>query len=53
MMEYYSAIKKKGNLAGYCIKWNRERDKRQTLYDINYILNLKNKTSEYNKKEIY
>ena len=50
-MEYYSAIKK-GNFAGYCIKWNREGDKRQTPYDITYTWNLKNKTSDRNKKEL-
>lgn len=52
MMEYYSALKQKENFAGYCIKWNRERDKRQTLYDITYTWNLKNKTSDCNKKEL-
>ena len=58
-MENYSAIKKwnfaicnsMDGLGGYYAQWNKLDRKRQILYDITYMRNLKNKTSKYNKKE--
>ena len=38
-------------LGGYHAKWNKSDRERQILYNITYMWNLKNKTSEYNKKE--
>ena len=60
-MEYDSPIHKKewkfaicnnkAGLGGHYAKWNKSDRERQILYDITYMWNLKNKTSEYNKKE--
>ena len=56
-VEYYTAIKKNENFAicnnmdglGECYaKWNKPHRKREIVYDITYMSNLKNKTSEYN-----
>ena len=52
-MKYYSAIKKENNAIcsnmdgprDYHIKW-RKPDKRQILYNIAYMWNLKNDTNE-------
>ena len=57
-MEYYSAIKKNGNLT-FTATWMKldgimlsaiSQSERQILYDITYMWNLDNKASEYNKK---
>ena len=40
-----------GGPIGYYAKWNKSDRERQILYDIIYMCNLKNKTSEYNKKK--
>ena len=51
-MEYYSAIKKEGNLTLYnsmdgpeehCAKWNKPVRKRQGPYDFTHMRNLMNK----------
>ena len=61
-MKYYSVIKKKNEIMPFAATWmdlevsmlsemsDRER---QILYDSTYMCNLKNKTSEYNKKETH
>ena len=36
---------------GHYAKQNKSDRKRQMLYDVTYMWNLKNKTSDYNKKE--
>ena len=38
-------------LGGYYAKWNKSDRKRQLLYDITYMWNLKNQTREYNKNK--
>ena len=38
-------------LGGYYAKWNTSDREKQILYDITYMWNLKNTTSEYNEKE--
>ena len=54
-MEYYSAIKKEGNLAiynnmdgprGYYAKWNKSDKERQIPYDFTHMWNLKNKINK-------
>ena len=40
-------------LGGNYAKWNKSDRGRQILYDSTYMWNLKNKTSEYNKKETH
>ena len=35
------------------VPWNKSDRGRQILYDSTYMWNLKNKTSEYNKKETH
>ena len=58
-MEYYSAIKKNEILL-FATTWMElegillsEISQRKILYNITYMWNLKNKTSEYDKKETY
>ena len=59
-MKYHSAIKKVWNFVisnnidgpgGYYAQWNKSGRKRQMLYIITYMWNLKHKTNEYNKIE--
>ena len=58
IMEYYSARRKNKMLPFAAIwmdlentKWNKSDRERQILYDITYTQNLRNITSDYNKKE--
>ena len=53
-MEYYSAVKKEGNLnfcdsidwsGQYYAKWNNPARERQILYDLTHMCNLKSKLS--------
>ena len=57
-MEYYSA-RRKNEILPFAtiwmdlenIKWNKSDRERWILYDITYTQNLRNTTSDYNKKE--